>query len=328
MTNLQRERQAAPLDDLMDALGPIWARDIVGHSRQVIEAYTHILRNRPGAALAATRDVPYGPDVRQRLDVFGTPGLARAPIAVFVHGGAFVRGQKDPTDEVYANVPRYFARRGWLGVNVEYRLAPGALFPAGADDVDLALQCVRRHAQGWGGDAGRIVLIGHSAGGAHAATFACDPVVGPREGPGIRALVLIGARVRADTRADNPNAEAVRAYFGPDDAVYGERSPVTHAGRATMPVLVAIAEFENPHLDAYGREFFDRVSCRAGSQDRFLKLLGHNHTSAVAHLGSADEAFGRALLAFCHDVGIAGTADVAMPDVATPAGAHGVELQS
>ena len=66
----------------------------------------------------------------------------------------------------------------------------------------------------------------------------------------------------------------------------------------------------------------------AAAQDRFLKLLGHNHTSAVAHLGSADEAFGRALLAFCHDVGIAATANVAMPDVATPAGAHGVELQS
>ena len=304
MTNLHRERQAVPLDDLMDALGPIWARDIVGHSRQVIDAYTAVLRAQPGIALHAIRDVPYGLNVRQRLDVYGAPGLAHAPVAVFVHGGAFVRGQKDVTDGVYANVPRYFAQHGWLGVNVEYRLAPDAVFPAGALDVDLALQYVRRHARGWGGDASRIVLIGHSAGGAHAATFACDPEVCPREGPGISALVLIGARVRADARLDNPNADAVRAYFGPDEALYEERSPVTHAGRAPMPVLVAVAQFENPHLAAYGRELFDRVSRRAGSQDRFLTLVGHNHTSAVAHLGSADGAFGRELLAFCRDIGV------------------------
>lgn len=302
--DVHRERQAADLDDLMDVIGPVWARDIVGHSRRVIDAYTALLRTRPAVALCATRNVPYGPDARQRLDVYGAPGVANAPVAVFVHGGAFVRGQKDVTDEVYANVPRYFARHGWLGINVEYRLAPEAVFPEGAYDVDRALQCVRRHAQGWGGDPSRVVLIGHSAGGAHAATFALDPDVSPAAGPGLSALVLIGARVRADARPDNPNADAVRAYFGMNESRYEQRSPVTHAACATMPVLVAVAQFENPHLAEYGREFFDRLSHRAGPPDRFLTLVGHNHTSAVAHLGSADEAFGRELIAFCDDVGV------------------------
>jgi acetyl esterase/lipase len=58
------------------------------------------------------------------LDLYRHERSAGVPVVLFVHGGAFVRGDKDVTGEVYANVCYYFARHGYLGVNVEYRLAP------------------------------------------------------------------------------------------------------------------------------------------------------------------------------------------------------------
>ncbi len=45
-------------------------------------------------ALRVTRDHEYGPDERQRLDIFAMPGLTKAPVLVFVPGGGFVRGDK------------------------------------------------------------------------------------------------------------------------------------------------------------------------------------------------------------------------------------------
>ena len=34
-----------------------------------------------------TRDIPYGPDPRHRLDVFAPPGASNLPVVLFVHGG-------------------------------------------------------------------------------------------------------------------------------------------------------------------------------------------------------------------------------------------------
>ncbi|WP_350356967.1 alpha/beta hydrolase, partial [Escherichia coli] len=72
-------------------------------------------------------------------------------------------------------MPRWCARQGYIGVNVEYRLAPEAHYPAGAEDVAMALAWLRAHARAHGGDPGLIVLIGHSAGGSHVASCLSDP---------------------------------------------------------------------------------------------------------------------------------------------------------
>src|ERR1041385_8562788 len=61
---------------------------------------------------------------RHRADIFRADGLKNAPVVVFLHGGAYVRGDRDVNAEVYGNVPTYFARQGMLGVNATYRLPP------------------------------------------------------------------------------------------------------------------------------------------------------------------------------------------------------------
>jgi acetyl esterase/lipase len=282
----------------------VWSDDINQHRKRVVEIYTPLLAAADRTGITVDAGLAYGRHARHRLDIYrsaATP-VRGAPVAVFVHGGAFMRGEMNSNAEIYGNVTRYLARHGYVAVNLEYRLAPEAPFPGGADDVALALAWLRAHIGAYGGNPRHIVLIGHSAGGAHAATYAlgiggnCGGDGGA--GHGLSGLALISARLRADALPGNPNAAGVRAYWGTDETLYEQRSPVTHAARLDLPTLVAIAEYENPHLDAYGAEFFDRA-LQAGAQGlRFLQVPGHNHTSIVAHLDTADRSFGPALIDF------------------------------
>jgi acetyl esterase/lipase len=314
------------LAELLRRIGPAWHTDIRTHSQVIKDAYAPLLAAAPKDGIAVARDLAYGPHARHRLDVFRPGGAHAAPLVVFVHGGAFVRGDKRTSEHIYDNVLYWFARQGCVGVNVEYRLAPEATYPAGAEDVGRALAWLQEHAGAHGGDPTRVLLVGHSAGGTHAAGWVFDPTVA--RGPvHAQALVLVSARLRADRLPENPNADGVAAYHGSEASLDEVRSPVTHAARSALPVFVVVAEFENPLLDVYGLEFAHRLAAARRRAPRFLQMRGHNHMSIVAHFDSGEDALGREMLDFFAEATagrvagrVAGTFTSASMDAA-PAGA-------
>jgi acetyl esterase/lipase len=279
-------------------LGPRWTANLSANRAVVLAAYSPVLAARPREDIRVTRDLAYGPHPRHRLDIYNRPGTRDAPVVVFVHGGAFVRGEKDSTPEIYGNFTRYFARHGCVGVNIEYRLAPQAIYPAGAEDVAAAIAWVRDNIHQYGGNTGRIILAGHSAGASHAGAYACDPVVHQSRGHGLAGLALLSGRLRADVHADNPNAQAVRDYYGANEALHDVRSVVTHASNINVPLFIAVAEYENPYLDLYSAEMAYRAGIRNRRLPVFIQLPGHNHTSLVAHFDAGEELLDRALLEF------------------------------
>ena len=296
---------AFPLDDapedvrkLMAEIGPRWAQDHRRHVEMTFDAYAALLAGVSNEGVEVTRNLAYGEHPRQVLDVFRPQGAARAPVIVFAHGGAFVRGDKRVRPEIYDNVLYYFARRGLVGVNLEYRLAPEATFPEGARDVARAVAWIEREIAAFGGDPKRIFLFGSSAGGTHVATYVFDRTAIPERSASVAGAILASARVRADVLPDNPNADAVRAYFGADDSLYESRSPVTHANDAHLPVFIVVAEYENPYLDVYGAELLHKLSRARRQAPRFLRLTRHNHISLVAHFNTGEEILGREILDF------------------------------
>ncbi|MCX7153459.1 MAG: alpha/beta hydrolase [Betaproteobacteria bacterium] len=299
MSNLPEAARRA-----MAQIGPVWGSDIQKHRDMVIAAYAPLLAQSPKDGCSAIRDIAYGAHPRQVLDVFkpdvarGVKGAKGAPVVIFVHGGAFVRGDRNVDAEIYSNTLWWFARKGVIGINMEYRLAPEAMYPGGAEDVGAAVAWARAHAAEYGGDPDKIFLIGHSAGGTHAAGYAFDPAIRPAAGHGLAGLILISARVRADVEAENPNAFAVKAYFGEDASLYERRSPVTHAAGSKLPTFIVIAEFENPLLDVYGAELLHRMSVAARRAPRFMRLTRHNHTSIVAHFNTGEDLLGNEILDF------------------------------
>lgn len=133
--------------------------------------YAPLSEQVPLTGIGTQRDIPYGPDARHLLDVFAPePAQGGRPILVFVHGGAFIRGDRRVGDSPFNdNIAVWAVRHGMVGINITYRLAPGHPWPAAQHDLRQALQWLGEHAAEWGGDARRIVLMGHSAGAAHVA---------------------------------------------------------------------------------------------------------------------------------------------------------------
>jgi acetyl esterase/lipase len=290
MTTLQDVQRA------VRELGAAYKADIAAGSQRTKDLFAPLIRN-PRDGIDVRHDIAYGPHPRQVLDLFVPRGASGADVVVFVHGGAFVRGAKSGPEGLYDNVLTWFARRGFVGVNVEYRLAPEAAYPQGALDVAAAMAWVREAIGAHGGNPQRVLLVGHSAGGTHVAAYAVDPIVG-RFGRDARAIVLVSGRLRADVHPDNPNALAVRAYFGDDVGLYDERSPVTHAANLKLPVMLACAEHDNPLLDVYAYEFATRVGQLTGRAPRVVQCMGHNHMSIMAHFDSGEETLGPEILAF------------------------------
>lgn len=120
------------------------------------------------------RDAVFGPEARQRLDVYapnGTAAGARLPVIVFCYGGSWASGEKND----YQFLGQALASRGFVVAIPNYRLAPNVVFPAFVDDCALAVKWVSENIGAHGGDPSRIVLVGHSAGAYNAIMVALDP---------------------------------------------------------------------------------------------------------------------------------------------------------
>ena len=291
-------RIPAELWTLMDEVGPKWGSNVSGHVCMMIEAFTPLLARCPKDGIRLTRGIAYGAHPRQVLDVYQARGSRGAPVVLFFHGGAFVDGDKDRSPEIYANVLYYLARHGIIGVNVEYRLAPENRYPAGSEDVALAVRWAAQNAASLGGDPARLFAFGHSAGAAHAASYAYDARRHAPGGPGLAGLIVVSGRVRADNLAENPNARKVEAYYGGDMSVLEDVSPVNHVCAGSVPTMIAVAEFENPLIDVHCAELFYRLAAARRRAPRFLRLVRHNHTSIIAHLNTAEDTLGREILEF------------------------------
>ncbi|MFM9982762.1 MAG: alpha/beta hydrolase [Burkholderiales bacterium] len=285
---------------LMAKVGPKWATNVPGHVKLMVESFSAVLATCPKDGISMQREVPYGAHDRQVLDVYSPANPKGAPVVVFVHGGAFTDGEKDRSPEVYSNVSIWFARHGIVGINMEYRSAPSAPYPAGTEDVKLACQWVEKNAASLGVDMKRLFVFGHSAGAAHSAAYAYG-AEGSEGGPKVAGSIVVSGRVRADNLATNPNARKVEAYYGTDSSLFEERSALHLSGKDSVPTFIAIAEYENPLLDVYCLELAHRLGTANGKAPRFMQLWGHNHTSIIAHLNTAEDVLGKALVEFVTD---------------------------
>lgn len=174
--------------------------------------YAPLQQKEPYAGVKVERDISYGANERNRLDVFvpEAAGSAR-PVVIFVHGGGFVRGDKrGPGSPFYDNIMLWAAKSGFVGVNMTYRLAPQNPWPAGAEDVAAVVRWVSDNIAARGGDPAKVFLIGHSAGAVHAASYVAHPAFHGAKGIGLAGAVLISGLYDI-TQAPS---DAERAYFG------------------------------------------------------------------------------------------------------------------
>jgi acetyl esterase len=260
----------------------------------VREIYTPLQEGNGKDVVKITRDFHYGTDERHRLDVYEPLKRPKGllPVLVFVHGGAFIGGDKDVAGTpFYTNIGLYFARNGLLTVLPTYRLAPKNKWPAATEDVASALKWVRENVETFGGDRNRIFIMGHSAGATHVAGYIFRKEFQLKEGDGLVGAILMSGTYDP---ASNPN----KTYFGEDPSKYPAMASLSHVEGRTMPVFITFAELDPDFFHLQAAALFTAICKRDNACPAIKQLIEHNHMSEVYHINTRDESIGPDILEF------------------------------
>jgi acetyl esterase/lipase len=147
------------MSKLLTAIGLALLVGGIAYHFAALAIFNALVPKDAGSRLAAS-NIAYGPDPRQRLDIYVPEGQGPFPMIIFTYGGSWDSGSKND----YGFAGRALASRGYVVAIPDYRLVPTVQYPVFVDDIAAAIDWVNTHAAEFGGDAERIFAMGHSAG--------------------------------------------------------------------------------------------------------------------------------------------------------------------
>jgi arylformamidase len=276
-----REYSQAELDRQYDQRA--WAANAVA----IINGYSsdsEIVRSRLGEPEVHA----YGESRAETLDLFRAP-KPKAPVHVFVHGGAWRSlGKRDS-----AFPAENFVRAGAHFVALDFALLPYVTLEQIVWQVKSAVAWLYRNAATLDADAERIFISGHSS-GAHLASAAIsgdwraefdlpfDTVKGALFCSGIYDLEPVRHSARnAYVQLDAPQVEAL--------------SPIRHVGHIACPVAVAYGERESDEFKRQARDFVAAIERHRGSAE-LIEGGDLNHFEIINTIASPTGLLGRAAL--------------------------------
>jgi acetyl esterase/lipase len=180
-----------------------------------LKAFNFIIPKDDGSERVA-RDISYGGNGQQRLDIYRPKAAGIVPVLIFVHGGSWKDGDKAD----YEFVGRAFAAQGFLTLVMGYRLIPDHPYPAFIEDVAQVLKWANSHAMDYRGDGQRVFIVGHSAGAYNA------------------AMVVLDRHYMLDASIDPKIVKAVAGLSGPYDFLPLD-SPLTIAAFGQLKDLIS-----------------------------------------------------------------------------------------
>jgi acetyl esterase/lipase len=194
-----------------------------------------------------------------------------APVLVFFYGGGWMSGAK----ETYRFVGAAMAARGVLVVIPDYRLFPDVRFPAFMEDAAAAIAWTHANAARFGGDARRLFLMGHSAGGQIATLIALDPryLQSVDLSPARDVCGVIGLAAPYDyIPLDGAGANAI---FGPESE-WPLSEPISHASAQAPPMLLLAGRGDRTiRPDSASRLAARLRAAGAIAQDALYPDIGH-----------------------------------------------------
>jgi acetyl esterase/lipase len=254
---------------------------VLGLSAMVSGCSTTGLLNAVSAspAVAVTRDIAYGGEARQRLDVYAPKArIAGRPVVVFFYGGSWDSGERGS----YAWVGQALAGQGYVAVVADYRLYPQARWPDFLRDGALATRWAKDHAAAYGGEPSRLVVMGHSAGAYNAIELAVDR----------RWLEAVGMDPARDLRAavglSGPydflplTSERLKTIFGPEPG-RPDTQPINHVDGRSPPLLLITGDKDTTVRPGNTDRLADKVKA-AGGQVEVIHYPKLDHVRTLGAL--------------------------------------------
>ncbi|MEO5881340.1 MAG: alpha/beta hydrolase [Caldimonas sp.] len=239
------------------------------------------------AGACVERDLSYGTDPAQCLDVYLPAGPPTGAILAIVHGGAWSIGDKANTGVVDAKAAHWLPS-GIVLVSVNYRLLPRAGVLQQAGDVARAIAFVQKRADGWKADPARLVVIGHSTGAHLAALLLADPALAEAEGaePWLATILLDSAALDVVEIMRRPHRPLYDRAFGAAESGWQALSPL-HRLRARPAPLLLVHSDRRQDAAGASQRFAAAVAARGGRAEVHEVALSHAEINARLGLSSA-----------------------------------------
>jgi acetyl esterase/lipase len=289
-------------------------------------------------AIRIVRDIPYwnGSDPspeRHQLDLYLPADTREFPVVVFVHGGAWMIGDKSFFGWGEA-IGAHFARQGIAAVMPSYRLAPAARNTDQVRDVARAVAWTRCQIGRYGGDANRLFLCGHSAGGQLVALLATDPRYLKAEGlePSVlKGVVAVSGVFRAPeigldwigsaaqgfgsvadllgsaatdvkkaappAAATGPHVNLFASVFGDDTQARRNASPLYHVHPGLVPFLIFYAQYDLPTLDEDARAMATALK-KASCEVEIRRIPDRDHETVMFSAHTPEDPVARGIARF------------------------------
>ncbi len=234
------------------------------------------------------REIAYGPDVKQKMDIAIPKGAVKAPILFYVHGGGWSIGDKVAGG---ASKGPWANGMGWAYVSANYRLVPQATVEQQAADLANALAWLRANAAAEGLDPNRIVLMGHSAGAHLVALLGSDTSYIKAAGVPLSAIkgviLLDGAGYDIPTQGSAETNIVKPMYdeaFGTDPVRQAKLSPTRNAAAPNVPNWLILPIERRADSQAQSRGLAAELT-KAGSMASVYVVPGDSHASLNKGLG-------------------------------------------
>lgn len=222
-------------------------------------------------------------------------GATNIPVVVFYHGGGWVIGSRNSHDSLCRQISN---EGNFLVISVDYRMGPGAPFPAGPIDAFTAFQWACKTADQYGGDLKNVAVAGDSAGGNLSAVVA---LMARQEGyrlPTFQWLIYPATDMHMTTPSHQSCGEGYfltadlmtwfQDHYLPSEAAKDDwrASPLRAQSLADLsPALVQTAGYDP--LKDEGRAYADRLQA-AGVNVTYTDYPGMIH--GFINLGGAIDA--------------------------------------
>jgi len=195
---------------------------------------------------------------RLKLDIYHPVGMADCPVVIWFHGGGLEGGNKE--------IPAQLKDKGLVVVGANYRLLPRVTVKETLDDAAEAVAWVFKHISEYGGDPGKIVVTGHSAGGYLSMMLCLDKSWLKNYDVDADSVMMYAPfSGQAITHFNVRKMQGIE----PLQATIDEFAPLYWV-RGDCPPLVLICG--DRELELFGR--YDENQYLA----RMMKLAGHQHT--------------------------------------------------
>ncbi len=198
-----------------------------------LHTFNALMPKDPGVQRIA--NVAYGTGPRQAMDLYrpAQRSATALPVIVFLYGGSWNSGDR----QGYEFVGRALAAKGFLVAIPDYRLVPQVHYPAFLQDNAAAVRWIAQHAGDYGGQSGRVVLVGHSAGAYNAAMVAMDPRWLGADRALVRGFVGLAGPYDFAPFVDKTVEET---FAGVADQA--STQPIAYAGAGSPPALLATGD--------------------------------------------------------------------------------------